>query len=275
MDRFFSRFLERGTSSHDLPPRLIDKHPEILDRTLHSEMYEYAKSKGETNLFGKLIDNLRFIDRQTFTDDLKVLGGEVSRFVGDHDYSLLINRKNKSEGWVFDQIDVLKPPIAVIDGFGSTSNPKSNADKGVFTDDGLYTGAHLNSTLESCIQEGVVKAGGLGIFLIGSTNLARKNITQDFNPVVYFYKYNIPTISEIFSSSEQKRLKKLFPSWSGSYEQAVLTFWWHKIPDNFIGGLKASGGEFLYDRKKDIGHSVYLFNDGPEGGFYPPYRPRR
>jgi len=283
MDKLFSIWgrepknsikVESEFKSELFPPRLLDKHPELIDRDKLRVFQNWANKKGEGGLFGKLVDNLRYIDQQDLTIGLSWMKDEIQNFVGDDDYLVAIHRRGHSGEWIYKQLE-LRPPVGIIAGFdieneGLLRNKKYK--KIIYPDDGNYSGSQTVAVFKDAIKHKVVNPKTLGLFYIGTTHIAENTINSYLNPNTIKSRYNIPTVSEIFDENEKQRLQKLFNGWAGHYDQAILTFLWSRIPDNFFGGLKSSIGQTLDAKDGPVTPNHFLFNDWRSGPFKPPYR---
>ena len=280
LSNFFARRISRpnefeSQTSADLPPRLIDKHPELIDRERLRVFQTWANKKGEGGLFGKLVDNVRFVDKSDFENSLLWMSKAAVDFVGEGDYLLVVHRRGHSGEWLAKQLNI-KPPIDVFDAWqmesGEVAKRHLKNIKILYPDDGCYSGAQATAVFNSAIKNHTINPENIGMFYVGMTNFAENEVKRRIRPAVIKSKYNIPTINEMFNSQETAKLQKLFNGWSGSYDQAVLTFLWSKIPDNFFGGLKSSIGQHIEDPNAQLKPNHYLFNDWKGGPFSPPYK---
>lgn len=261
---------EKESKQITLPPKLIDL-PDIKNRFIEKDNFDefekWMESQHQENLLNKLISNIGYISNKNVQEKIKIISSRVSNFIGDNENIFLIFSLGESGEYITDNLILNKPPEKVKmypEGKRILIENKNNR-KYVFVDDGAYSGSQSATLIKNFIEKNEVKPDNFLISFIGATDKAIKKIKEETGITKIFSEYKIPTITEIFTPEEQKKLETIFTSWKSPYDQAVLTFFEHRIPDNFFGGLRRRIGNFDDESNK----MIFLIDDVKLGKNYP------
>lgn len=257
-----------------LPPRVVDLPKGVLDEgqlTMYRSWMD--KQPNGRYLFNKLLENLRFIGGKDMDESLAWTNQEINNLVKDGEYILLYDRDHKSGDYLTKKLNVKKPitrvPVLFGRGVDEAKKFKNKYNHLVYVNDAAYSGHQDAWMLNEFIEKTGFSVENMHLFYAGLTSTARSWIKTELKPGSVSARYKIPVITEIFSEEEQVDLQSIFRSWGGGYGQAVLTFFEHKVPDNFFGGLKRSIGEYMV--KNEYESSIYLIDDTRGGKYSPPY----
>lgn len=267
-----------------LPPRALDLDRKLWTDKSYEFMRNWMKERGRLPLFDKLIENIRFISSDEVDKSLDFLSAEIAAFVDDSPYTLLFDLVDKSGGYLSGKINLKDcPPRQKLPIMwdehkydGKEHLPFKSGEKIVYLNDAVYSGHQDTMIIKDFLKDNSdVSPDNVGVFLIGATNIGKRYMAENVEVGKIVAKYFFPTISELFSGEEMQELREVF-NWMGHYSQAVLTFFEHRVPDNFFGGLKKSMAEMNEDDlKKNPGVKIrryFLIDDSKKSGpFSPPY----
>jgi hypothetical protein len=231
----------------------------------------FCETPEDTGLFEKIWENMRVIDEHDFDAGIRDIEATVGRWVGDAPYYLVTDRfVGKSGGFVVGKLNLERhSPIDIVECIqGAVPQVEFGSDiKVVIADDAGYSGARFLSMANAVHNNWNTSKEDILVASVGMTRCAIETLeSRNFSNIYCAYK--IPTVVEILTEEEQQLLRRK-SNWSGSYKQAVLTFLYYKVPDNFLGGFKKS---IPIDEDAD-GSPIYLIDD-TKSGIYPPYKRR-
>ncbi|QQG41806.1 MAG: hypothetical protein HYV90_00635 [Candidatus Woesebacteria bacterium] len=275
MDKLFDFMFreKRDSVSVELPPRVVDLPPGIIDPERIDIYRKHMHLKGADRLFEKLLENIRYVGPEDFKSSLGIMEGQIKNFVENDPFIVIYGPEDRSGKWVADQLNL--SPLASLSVFDRRDNLFSkfvkNGTKVVYPDDHTISGAQVNHFINNESFPGnSINRNNLGLFFVGATDLAVRDLTKHMRPKTLFRRYKIPTMNEIFSKDELKTLGDILPGWGGTSSQAVLTFLHSSVPDNFYGPLKRSIS--VIDKEIENTDELYLVDDRVGGKFARPYR---
>lgn len=236
----------------------------------------FCINEGDKEFLDKLISNIRMIDEPDFVLATGFIKQHVRELVGDDGtFYLVTTDSGKSGDLMIEYLDDLVEESAGVIRKSEIKSLKDNNpnSKFIIVDDASYSGESVEFIAKELLKIPDVDINNVSVCTVGMTNLARNRLEQ-IGFASIFYEFNIPTTSEILTQEEinywGERMKEAGGDWHG-YDSRVLTFFWYKVPDNFLPGLRKNFCIVDYD-KNDNPIPHFLIDDSEESGIYPPYR---
>lgn len=256
-----------------LAPRVVDHEPAILVPQRITAFRTWMENQDIGNLADKVLANIRYISWENTLQALALLALRINNFTMGEPYGFITWANWKSGQYMYEHTPLDPSPSQIV--YCYDDNRKAIAQAAspllpryVYLEDGAYSAGQMGTVLHDFVSATGIRPEQVMIALVATTNFAKERMQKagffDYNAVYY-----IPEGQELFSPRELASLTKA-SAWAGAYEDAVLTFFSHKVPDNFFGMLRRRVGE--YD---DQNNQVYLLDDSADGPLWPPYRQKR
>jgi hypothetical protein len=237
----------------NLPPTLKDMIERKQMSSISMEDVERFRNslqrKGaKEDLINKIISNIRYIDRRILEESISLLANCLRSYTDAEDLIFVYNQPAKSGEWITNQFMRI-PPLRraraiTLKDLKAQASDFSLTTTFVIADDASYSGEQckeslrqLHSIFPQLPQEKLILA------LVGLTKEAQTKLFQDGIPAIIIYRYIFPTCQEIFTAEELSDIFFITGNiTSAGLASSVMTFFEHKVPDNFLKLLRDGDG---------------------------------
>jgi hypothetical protein len=248
----------------------------------------FCENEDDERLFSKLMQNIRMIDKEDLREGIEYMRQAILRFTDGGNYYLMVDNPGKSGDLILDSLSVSdKPPTGVIRFQDVESGRVPQIEKGaklVIADDALYSGDRVTLPLEAFLAKHEFPVEDVLVTSVAMTNGAVERLRGvGLRGSQIAHELTIPVLHEILAPEEISRYKekfdaecsRLLPDSEGpnleGYKTRVLTFFYYKVPDNFLPGFRRSMSVLREISESAPLDETYIIDD-TEDGIYPPYR---
>lgn len=278
--------VEKIVSGLELPPTINEESSPLNQQDIAAFIKKFTnegKNKDCAALLAHILKNMRFVSEQRFNDCMIKIADQIATFVGDEDYYICTIGETNSTGFMIDSIPFQRAPEKVLKNVNQ-DNEEVKASllagkKVVIVDDATYSGNNVNTMikpLEKLIGKKLDSNQLLMCFSAVTSYAVERFVKRGYPNIQATYHFpsmkEIGGFDELFIAALEEDASEevaglvddMVPFANSDYH--LLSFFWQKIPDNFLPFLR---------RTSSFKSNFFLVDDTPQTGIFPSYKEKK